>query len=499
MSDIKNLMNKKNQTEFDGYLESRTAFMQQVYNSREIIRDVQDGMETEAVKMKYIKQLEKEPDETYKNRLSYSIFYNTPNWFAKTNYNRPFGVPAMIDSDDETIKALQDNFDGFKNTLTEVGRRAFKKAIYDSQVHFFVDLEKNPSKKFNPDLNVKVNVLDNDKILGVEVDEETGEIIHFRFASGVKMPHQDNPFDTVLAKVIYVFDKRDGKVFFNKWVRVNDEDEYEPLYGYGKTEDGKTVYTTQPYHLDVIPVISYYPEEVEIPFYPNLILKDLCNKSIEYFRSASDQTNILHVARVPILMLWGMPESAGGVAIGSSVALVADENAENAGGKFIEINGQSISAGRLHEKDLLDQMQSLGLELMNKKASTATEAQISNEQSLSILNSYAMKFEDTLKQVTDLIILQKQKAGKQFTTTEYTLQIDTKFSVVVNQEELQFMQYLRSSGDISGKSITDYAKKLGYLPSNYNYEEDLEENLSIGIPSTDILPVNINDNSNNQG
>ena len=304
-----------------------------------------------------------------------------------------------------------------------------------------------------------------------------GELTHFRFKVMEEVAHPENPFDVVLISKVYVFDKVGDKVFYNTYLEKGES-------------FIKQFESDQEYVLNRIPVISYYPDDTDIPFVPDIIFKDLGNKNIEYFRSSSDQTNILHVARVPILFLKGLPENQNGISIGASMALIADENAENADGKYIEISGNSINAGRQNLNDLLSQMETLGLELMSKNT-TATSSIIDNAQNTSLLTAFAIKLQSKLNEVVELMIELKKATGYTFKTEDFTLNIDTKFSVVVEQSELQFMQYMRSSGDISGKTITNYAKGLGYLPANYDYEADFQEGLGMGMPSIDFVASDI--------
>lgn len=466
--------------EFKDYIKERSKLLQCAYNSRCLMRDIKSGLETYEQKTKYIKKLSHlEPQETYDNRIYNSVFHNITNRMIKINYTRPFGKVSQLSSSDDYLKNLQNNFDSYNNSLTDFGKKVFKTAMYDSMAHIFVDLPENPDNEFKPDLLPRAILLNNDDILGARVGNG-GEIMHLRFRIMKEIPHPENPFDVVLSPIYYVFDKKeDGSVYYN----IYREFENEVVSFFDESKK---------YILNKIPLVSYYPDDCEIPFYPDIIFKDLANKNIEYFRSASDQTNILHIARVPILFFKGIDENKNGLGIGVGMAVNAGDS-EYADGKYIEINGGSINAGRTNMNDILTQMESLGLELMSKNT-TATSSIIDNAQNTSLLTAFAVKLQSTLINVVKLMIELKEKTGYTFKTKEFNLNIDTKFSIVVDQAELQFMQFLRSSGDISGKTITNYAKSLGYLQADYNFENDMEENLSANIVSNDFLNL-INENN----
>lgn len=465
---------KEEKNKFNEYLTKRTEILEESYKSRELMRDIKSGLDTTVLKKKYIKRLgEREGEDTYNRRIENSIFHNITNRMIKINYNRAFGKESQITSDNEFIASLQDNFDGFKNSLTDFGKRKNKTSMYDSMAHTFIDLPENKDGQYRPNDKPRSIVLNNDDILGARVNDG-GELTHLRFRIKIQKPHPENPFDTIYSNKIYVFNKDENeKVYFNIYNENNE--------GYDKEFNEDMLYV-----IDEIPLISYYPDDYEVPFFPEIIFKDLANKNLEYYKSSSDQTNILHVARVPILFLKGLPENQNGISIGASMALIADENAENADGKYIEINGGSINAGRQNLIDLISQMESLGLELMSKNA-TATSSIIDNAQNTSLLTAFAIKLQKSLSDIVRLQIKLKKATGYVFDTEEFTLTIDTKFSIVVEQSELQFMQYLRSTNDISGKSITNYAKSLGYLPASFDYEKDFEQSLLMGSPSSDFV------------
>ena len=152
---------------FNDYLIERTPLLEQSYISRDLMRDIQAGLDTSGQKKKYIKKVgDKETDETYANRIYNSVFHNITNRMIKINYTRPFGKESQITSDDPFLAGLQENFDGYKNSLTDFGKRKNKTAMYDSMAHIFCDLPENPDREYRPDDKPTAIVLENDNILG---------------------------------------------------------------------------------------------------------------------------------------------------------------------------------------------------------------------------------------------------------------------------------------------------------------------------------------------
>lgn len=121
-----------------------------------------------------------------------------------------------------------------------------------------------------------------------------------------------------------------------------------------------------------------------VPFYGNRnrgfmcakpALIELAHLNIEHYQSSSDQRNILHVARVPILALIGVNESDEVVA-GSSSAANLPMGADM---KFVEHSGAAIGAGRESILDLEERMRQTGAELLVIQPGKITATQVYTE------------------------------------------------------------------------------------------------------------------------
>lgn len=125
-------------------------------------------------------------------------------------------------------------------------------------------------------------------------------------------------------------------------------------------------------------------------------LLELAHANVEHWQSKSDQQNILHVARVPILFARMLGDSAITVGAGSAV------KSEHPDGdlKFVEHTGAAIEAGRMSILDLEDRMRQAGAELLVIKPGNVTESQTlaDNEQGSCALQKVAGNLEDALDQ-----------------------------------------------------------------------------------------------------
>jgi hypothetical protein len=129
-------------------------------------------------------------------------------------------------------------------------------------------------------------------------------------------------------------------------------------------------------------------------------LLDLAYLNVKHWQSQSDQDNILHVARVPILFGKGFPEDYK-LSIGSKSATLV--NSADADLTFVEHTGQAIGAGSASLADLEDQMRQIGAELLVQRpnVTTATQTVSEGEGSKSILQRITENFEESLEEALE--------------------------------------------------------------------------------------------------
>ena len=124
-------------------------------------------------------------------------------------------------------------------------------------------------------------------------------------------------------------------------------------------------------------------------------LLDLAYLNIEHWQSSSDQFNILHVARVPILFASGFQE--GALKIGAGSAVSNDDPTSKL--SYVEHSGAAIEAGRMSLKDLEERMSLMGAQLLVRKpgSRTATEKAIDSADADSALSLMVRNLEDSLE------------------------------------------------------------------------------------------------------
>lgn len=470
------------QKEFFAQLVEPMQVIKEAMAEKEVLTDIENGIRTFEEKAKYLTKPARMKDEDYRNRVNRIKFLPLTEKMVKINYTRPFTKQSSISSDDEFIKGLNENFDGFGNNLTTFGKKGFKPALFDSQIHHFVDYDNGMEngKKVREARPVVIQLRVGKNILGGYLDPY-GRLIHLRFQTFFTEKNPNNIFDILTLRKIWVFNKVNGKVYYDTWVE-------------NPAEVGTFIQEVESkdYGFDEIPLRSYYPDDTDVPFKPRLIFASLADKNMEFFESAAEQRDYLAQGRVPILFIKGV-DGGDGIMIGKSLAVKAED--PEADMKYVEINGQSLMAGEKYNDRLINEMSQLGVELLNKKVNiTATQTSIDNAQNLSLLTAFAIAYQNHLKSIVKLMWKWKQVKKLVKTPDEdipkFILSIDTDFSTVVDQAELQFLQVLRATGDISGQTITNYAKDKGILPQEFDYDEDQEKMLQSGYTVQDNSDLN---------
>ncbi|MBI5940143.1 MAG: DUF4055 domain-containing protein [Caulobacterales bacterium] len=132
-------------------------------------------------------------------------------------------------------------------------------------------------------------------------------------------------------------------------------------------------------------------------------LLDLAFLNTKHWQSQSDQDNILHVARVPILFLQGADDKTE-LTLGAGSAVKGPAGSDL---KWVEHTGQAIKAGQESLEALEEQMIQAGAELLVKKPGdrSATESANDAEANKSDLQRIVEGFEDSLDQALYLTAL----------------------------------------------------------------------------------------------
>jgi len=242
------------------------------------------------------------------------------------------------------------------------------------------------------------------------------------------------------------------------------------LYRKREGGDGKYVLFAEPTMSDMndITLVPFYANRTGF-FTGEPMLDDLADCNIAHWQSQSDQRNILHFARVPILFGSGRQDDEP---ITISVGQMTTANDPAADLKWVEHSGHAIDAGRNDLKDLEFQMETLGLQLTVARVSSesATGAALDAEKETSQLAMTADSLQDALEQA---MIYMLQYAGRADVTP--TVTVNKEFAVgMMSAQEMAVLLQAVQSGNMSRETFLRELVRRGMVASDLNPQDEAD-------------------------
>lgn len=197
-----------------------------------------------------------------------------------------------------------------------------------------------------------------------------------------------------------------------------------------------------------------------------------------HWQSQSDQRNILHFARVPLLFGAGWSQDAAPLEVGAGRMIV--QSAANASLTVVEHSGAAIGAGRDDLKDLEFQMQVLGLELLIPKQSgqSATGAALDAAKMNAPLSMMAKGLEDALEQAFGFMAAY---AGLPRDTGGGSVEVNKDFGVTMGAADAQAIIATEAAGMISKPTAIRELQRRGVLSPEIDPDEEAIAAMSAGF------------------
>ncbi len=337
----------------------------------------------------------KEEPEDYRKRLSLSTLFPAYRETVKNNTGRVFAEPIVLGEDVlPAIAELTQDFDRQGNNLQVWSKSFFTQALSHGLCHALADY---PNIKPSGDTEKLVTLADAQaakarpyaimirpqQVIGWRVSNNGGEHVLTQFRYKESVEEEDGQFGIKCIEQIRV-------LIPGAWMTFREKADDKGQKTWVLHEEGKTSLTH-------IPLTTLYTDRTGFMTAKPPLL-ELAYLNAKHWQSQSDQDNILHVARVPMLAVIGLSEGEKiTVGVGSATNLPV-----NADMKFVEHTGKSIEAGRQSLTDLEDHMRVAGAKLLQKDkqaVKTATQAEEEAAQELSPLQTMASGLEDALDQI----------------------------------------------------------------------------------------------------
>ena len=383
------------------------------YQSRDLIRALRKG--TNGMRLegrKFLPQEQDESDADYDRRLSRSVLFNAFSRTLQTLTGKPFRNPLtyFVDNSrlDEAIKRVTPEGEN----LTSFGRTVFIDGLAYGLTHILIDATNDGTGR-----PYFISISD-DQILGFK--EENGILTQLRY---IETTSQDK--DVFLTEQV-------------EQIRVWTPGHVDV---YRKADKDWILFNSYDVTLDYIPFLTFYTGRTGF-MTADSEMQDLAELNGAHWRSDSDQRNILHVARVPILFGKGFDEEEK-LTVGGNTAILT--NNTDATLQWIEHSGKAIDAGRDDLSRLEDAMAVMGLELINRTSGnpTATSKAIDAAGNNSALASMAIGLKATLE---DAIKIMGDWIGVEVNPV---VDIETDYNITLDMTDIRLLLESRVAREVS--------------------------------------------------
>jgi len=225
----------------------------------------------------------------------------------------------------------------------------------------------------------------------------------------------------------------------------------------------------------------------EIPFavaYSNRVgvlesrppLADIAELNLKAYQVQSDLDNQLHISAVPMLAIFGFPQSAEEISAGPGEAMALPEGAS---AQYIEPSGNSYSAQFQLLEQIANQINDLGLAaVLGQKlsAETAEAKRIDRSQGDSTMMVIAQQMQDLIDNCLRFHAqyMQQPQAGSSFVNRDF-------LGDRLEPQEIQALLQLYTAGTITQETLLKQLSMGEVLGDDFDVEQELDATQSGGL------------------
>ncbi|WP_047305146.1 DUF4055 domain-containing protein [Pseudomonas fluorescens] len=406
---------------------------------------------------KFLPQWPKEEADAYQARLNTSTLIPAYSETVQNMTGRVFSDPiAFADDISEQIKEMTEDFDRQGNNLQVWAQSLFSEGLSRGLCHVLVDYPPAEGLKTKADektagVRPYGVIIKPGQVLGWRSEPRGGQILltQFRYMESVEV--DEGAFGCKNIDQIRV-------LVPGAWATYREVEEGSGKKVWRLHEEGVT-------SLQVIPLATFYTKRTGfLTATPPLL--ELANMNVKHWQSQSDQDNILHVARVPMLAVSGLDDGSS-ITVGSGAATLLPKDCDM---KWVEHTGKAIEAGRQSLLDLVEDMRLAGAKLLQRERQTIKTASQSEEeaaQEMSPLQTMAGQLEDTLDQVLQFfaIWMGLPEGGH--------VKVKGNFDVDFSPETtMPFLLSLNKARILSDQSLFEEVRRRGLLSDELDWEDE---------------------------
>jgi hypothetical protein len=225
----------------------------------------------------------------------------------------------------------------------------------------------------------------------------------------------------------------------------------------------------------------------EIPFavaYSNRVgvlesrppLADIAELNLKAYQVQSDLDNQLHISAVPMLAIYGFPQSAEEISAGPGEAMALPETAR---AEYIEPGGNSYDAQFRRLDQIASQINELGLAaVLGQKlsAETAEAKRIDRSQGDSTMMVIAQQMQDLVDNCLNFHAqyMEQPQAGSSFINRDFLGQR-------LEPQEIQSLLQLYTAGTITQETLLNQLSAGEVLGDEFDVEEEIEATQTGGL------------------
>lgn len=444
----------------------------------------------------YLPQEPAEPAEAYEIRKKRSVLTNYYDKSVRKLSGKPFRQPVQTENLPDDLQPLMSNITNAGQNLDVFSRQWLEAAIDGGVAHVLVDQPPttNIAGEVNGSLSVRqvrennirpyAKIIRVSDLIGWKSEIQGGQqvLTQIRIKECVKVPDPEDEFSDIEVERVRVVEPFIQRV-------------YEKEAATDSTPEAWVLIEAYPTPFDFIPLVTLYTDQKGF-LTAEPWLQDLAYLNVCHWQSDSDQRNILHVARVPILFGTGFGDEDDGSSVKMTVGVSAFTRApKGATLEYVEHTGQGITAGANDLTDLEERMQMMAFETVLRQQPTgdvtATGDILDQMEIDSELGALARAEEDALEKVlsymakwqgTDDDMDGKVKIFKDFGLSSQ------------DSSAVSSLLAMRANGDLSRVGLITELKRRGLLADSFDANADLDL-LDLEGPSLDERQMNLDEHA----
>jgi len=209
-------------------------------------------------------------------------------------------------------------------------------------------------------------------------------------------------------------------------------------------------------------------------------LADIAELNLKAYQVQSDLDNQLHISAVPMLAIYGFPQSAEEISAGPGEAMALPETAR---AEYIEPSGNSYNAQFQRLEQIAQQINELGLAaVLGQKlsAETAEAKRIDRSQGDSTMMVIAQQMQDLIDNCLTYHAqyMQQAQAGMSFINRDF-------LSARLEPQEIQALLQLYAAGTITQETLLNQLSAGEVLGDEFDVEEEIEATQAGGLIQMD--------------